>query len=358
MQYKRIVVKVGTNVLTDNKGVLDKTIMERLVMELSVLHRSGLDVILVSSGAVSAGRSSIQLSEKTDPVSARQVWAAVGQIFLYQTYQELFQRNNIHNAQVLATKEDFRDRRHYLNMKNCFSALLQHRIIPVVNENDVVSVTELMFTDNDELAGLIASMMDADALIILTNVDGVFDAPPSNPNARLIPMIHSPKMNFSHAAFAEKSSFGRGGMATKSGIAHKLASIGITVHIANGKKPGLLQNILESNQVGTTFVPYKTASSLKRWVAHARGYEKGIVVINDGAKQQLLHPEKASSLLPVGIIRIEGSFEKGDIIKICDEQQVVIGYGVARYGSQRAQFLLGVKHQKPLVHYDYLFIQQ
>lgn len=358
MKYKRIIVKVGTNVLTDGQGALDNTVMERLVVELSALHHAGLDVIVVSSGAVSAGRSSVSLSDRTDPVSARQVWAAVGQIFLYQTYRELFQRYNIHNAQVLATKEDFRDRRHYLNMKNCFSALLQHRIIPVVNENDVVSVTELMFTDNDELAGLIASMMDADALIILTNVDGVFDAPPSNPDARLIPIVHSPKMNFSHAAFAEKSSFGRGGMATKSGIAHKLASIGITVHIANGKTPGLLNDILNGQSVGTTFVPYKSASSLKRWIAHARGYEKGVVFINEGAKQQLLHPEKASSLLPVGITRIEGSFEKGDIIKICDEHHTLIGYGVARYGSQRTQHLIGVKRQQPLVHYDYLFIQQ
>ncbi len=363
--YKRIVVKVGTNVITGNDRMLDAAVMQNLVQQIATLRTQGVDVIAVSSGAVGAGRAQVQLSDKVDAVSARQVWAAVGQIQLFHAYREFFGEHRLVCAQVLATKEDFRDRKHYLNMKNCFSALLQSGIVPVVNENDVVSVTELMFTDNDELAGLIASMMSADALLLLTNVDGIFDAPPSNPAAKLIPIIDASataaKLNLSTAVSAEKSSFGRGGMLTKSSIAQKLASIGITVHIANGKNPSTITDIVAGKSLGTTFLPTNNASSVKRWIANAHGYEKGTVYVNAGAAEKLLSPEKASSLLPVGITRIEGDFVKGDIVKIAREDAKntngnTLGFGVAQYGSERAQNLIGMKNQKPLIHYDYLFI--
>jgi glutamate 5-kinase len=359
-RYKRIVVKVGTNVITGSDRLLDGETMPHLVEQIAALRRAGVEVILVSSGAVGAGRSQVQLSDKVDAVSARQIWAAVGQIQLFQTYKELFTPHALVCAQVLATREDFRDRKHYLNMKNCFFALLQQGIVPIVNENDVVSVTELMFTDNDELAGLIAAMVGADALMLLTNVDGIFDAPPSQPNAQLISRIDpddlSTKRHLSTAVSSEKSSFGRGGMLTKSSIAYKSAAMGITVHIANGKAQRTIERLTEGAPLGTTFVAHKTASSVKRWIAHARGYEKGSIFINAGAAQKLLDTNKASSLLPVGITRIEGDFEKGDIVKICDAEGTTLAFGVAQYGSESAQNLIGLKNQKPLVHYDYLFI--
>jgi glutamate 5-kinase len=353
------VVKVGTNVITGADRLLDLATMGHLVEQIATLRAEGVEIILVTSGAVGAGRALVQLSDKVDAVAARQIWAAVGQIPLFQTYSELFAPHKLLSAQVLATREDFRDRAHYLNMRNCFTALLQIGIIPIVNENDVVSVTELMFTDNDELAALIASMMNADALLLLTNVDGIFDAPPSNPSAKLIPVIDAP-INLSAAVTAEKSSFGRGGMLTKSTMAHKCSQMGIAVHIANGKAQNTITQIAHGETLGTKFIPQQSnaASSVKRWIAHTRGYEKGVVYVNAGAAAKLLSSERASSLLPVGITRIDGTFEKGDIVKICTEEGEIIAHGVAQYGSESAQNLVGQKNQKPLVHYDYLFLVQ
>jgi glutamate 5-kinase len=359
LAYKRIVVKVGTNVITGADRLLDHATMRHLVRQIAALRAEGVEIILITSGAVGAGRALVQLSEKVDAVAARQIWAAVGQIPLFHTYGELFAAHEVVCAQVLATREDFRDRAHYLNMRNCFTSLLQTGIIPIVNENDVVSVTELMFTDNDELAGLIASMMNADALLLLTNVDGIFDAPPSNPSAKLIPIIDAP-VNLSAAMSAEKSSFGRGGMMTKFTMAQKCAQMGITVHIANGKAHDTIAQIAHGERLGTKFIPHKqtSASSVKRWIAHTRGYEKGVVYVNAGAAEKLLSPERASSLLPVGITHIKGTFEKGDIVKICTEDGETIAHGVAQYGSESAENLIGQKNQKPLVHYDYLFLVQ
>jgi glutamate 5-kinase len=362
--YKRIVVKVGTNVITGADRLLDAATMEHLARQIATVQSQGVEVVLVTSGAVGAGRARVALSDKVDAVSARQIWAAVGQIPLFERYNALFATHGRVCAQVLATREDFRDRTHYLNMKNCFTALLQQGIVPIVNENDVVSVTELMFTDNDELAGLIASMINADALLLLTNVDGIYDAPPSNPAAQLIQTINvqdvrhdaSMKSSLAQAVSAEKSSFGRGGMLTKYGIAQKCAQTGIAVHIANGKKDATITSILAGKPLGTCFVPQKNASSVKRWIAHARGYEKGMIVINAGAAEKLSAPERASSLLPVGVLKIEGAFEKGDIVKICTADGTTIAHGVAQYGSESARNLIGMKNQKPLVHYDYLFL--
>ena len=187
--YKRIVVKIGSNVLTQPNGFPDLARIEHLVDQIVALKKQGTAVVMVSSGAVAAGRSMINISEKHDAVAARQLLASIGQIKLINTYLSLFERHDLLCSQVLVTKEDFRDRKHYLNIKNCLSILLKHKVIPVINENDVVSVTELMFTDNDELAGLVASMLDADALVILSNVDGIYDGDPKSPGAKVIEEI-------------------------------------------------------------------------------------------------------------------------------------------------------------------------
>jgi len=356
--YRKVVIKTGTNVITGKNGLLDLKRIKSLVEQISFLHRQGTEIILVSSGAVGAGRSLLKINEKQkDLVSSRQILASVGQIKLINHYYQLFKKNNLHCAQILATKEDFRDRTHYLNMKNCFEALLKENIVPIVNENDVVSVTELMFTDNDELAGLISSMLDVDALIILTNVDGVYNGNPENSEATVIETISAGKTDFKSFVSPIKSQFGRGGMVTKCGIANKLSQLGITTHIANGKQEGILVDLIRGAARGTKFSPHKDSSGIKRWVAHSEGYEKGTVYINEGAKKALLSSEKANSLLPIGIIKIEGKFEKGEIIKICDEKEESLGLGMARYDYKTAENLLGKKGQKPLVHYDYLFMK-
>lgn len=355
-EYRKVVVKVGSNVIAGTDGLPDRAVMQQLVAQIAEAKKKGVEVILVSSGAVASARHLIRVSEKMDPVARRQLLASVGQVRLVNTYADLLEPYDLLCAQVLVTKEDFRDRMHYLNMKNCFSALLQNNIIPIVNENDVISVTELMFTDNDELASLIASMLHADALMILTNVDGIYDRAPSLPDAKIIPVIDAGKVDFSAFVSSEKSNFGRGGMITKCTMAHKLSLVGIRVHIANGKTPQVMTDILNDQSVGTVFTTQPNKSKLKRWVANSEGYAKGTVSINEGAKQRLLDTTKASSLLPVGITKIEGDFQKGDIVKVADEQGKLIGLGMAQYGSEVARTSVGEPRKKPLIHYDYLFL--
>lgn len=330
--------------------------IRQLVEQIAALRKRGKEIILVSSGAVASGRSLIAVSEKTDAVSSRQLLASVGQVKLINTYSGFFSRHELICAQVLVTKEDFRDRGHYLNMKNCFQALLQHQVVPVVNENDVISVTELMFTDNDELAGLIASMLNADALIILSNVNGIYNGDPKNSASEVIPEISHSATGFSSFVTTQRSQFGRGGMVTKCHMAQKVAQLGIAVHIANGTTENILSRVLDEDVINTRFLPNKTASGKKKWIAHSGNYAKGVVQINEGARAALTASAKATSLLPIGVIQIKVGFQKGDIIRLVDEQEKQVGLGIAEYGSEKAAELLGQKNQKPLVHYDYLYL--
>lgn len=355
MQYQRIIVKIGSNVLTKPDGLPDTDRMEKLVAEMAAVRKRGMDVILVSSGAVASGRSLIKVDEVVHPVAARQLLASIGQVQLINTYAGLFNTHNLLCSQVLVTKEDFRDRQHYLNMQNCLEILLQHGVIPVVNENDVVSVTELMFTDNDELAGLIASMLGAQAPIILSNVDGIYNGDPRAEGTSLLETINA-GTSLEQYITAGKSSFGRGGMLTKAGMAQQVAKLGITVHIANGIKDGVLTGLLNGTLQHTRFIPQKTASGKKRWIAHAGQSAKGTVQINDGALQALIS-SKATSLLPVGITHIRGDFQKGDIVRIVNEAGTEVGLGIAEYAADKAKERAGQHNHRPLVHYDYLYMK-
>src|SRR5882757_7485441 len=262
--YQRIIIKIGSNVFTQENGLPDLQRIEHLVGQIAEIKKQGKEVILVSSGAVASGRSLITVSEKHDSVAIRQLLASIGQVKLINTYASLFEQFNMLCSQVLVTKEDFRDRLHYLNMKNCLEILLQYQVIPVVNENDVVSVTELMFTDNDELAGLIASMLNAQALIVLTNVDGIYDGDPDTEDTNVIEEVNGAAIDFSAFISLGRSQFGRGGMITKLTMAQKIAQLGIAVHIANGTKDHILIDVLENNVVHTHFAPNKNASGKKK----------------------------------------------------------------------------------------------
>jgi len=355
----RIAVKIGSNVLTRADGTLDVTRMSALVDQVAVLHRQGMEVILISSGAVASGRSEVKACKKLDSVSARQLYSAVGQAKLINRYYELFRDHRIACGQVLTTKENFSDRTHYLNQKNCMEVMLANKVIPIVNENDTISVTELMFTDNDELSGLIATMMKMDALIILSNIDGIFNGNPSDPNCTVIREIGCGDEDLSEYVQPNKSSFGRGGMLTKCRIARKVAEEGIMVIIANGKKENILPSILskKSDTVCTRFIPVtKPVSSVKKWIAHSEGFAKGEVHINKGAEQALTGP-KATSVLLVGVTHIVGDFEKDDIVRIINEDGAQIGVGRTDYSSESAMKLVGHRDLKPLVHYDYLYLE-
>jgi len=353
-KYHRIIIKIGSNVLTQKNGLPDQERISHLVDQIAAIKKQGNEVILVSSGAVASGRSLISIDEKINAVASRQLLASIGQVKLINTYSRLFEQYQMLCSQVLVTKEDFRDRMHYLNMKNCLEILLQHSVIPVVNENDVVSVTELMFTDNDELAGLIASMLNAQALIILSNVDGIYDGDPKTKGSRVIEKIDG-MANFASFITSDRSAFGRGGMLTKSHMAQKVAQLGIAVHIANGTRENILTDILDDKVVHTHFVPSKNTSGKKKWIAHSQNFAKGIVHINEGAKT-VLTSSKATSLLPVGVVSISADFQKGDIIKLIDENGKQVGLGIAEYGSDKARERIGQKKQRPLVHYDYLYL--
>ncbi len=355
---KRIAVKIGSNVLTRADGTLDITRMSALVDQTVALRRKGVEVILISSGAVASGRSEIKIDRKLDPVSARQLYSAVGQAKLINKYYELFREHGFVCGQVLTTKESLGSRIDYLNQRHCMQVMLENGIIPIVNENDTISVTELMFTDNDELSGLVATMMGVDGLIILSNIDGIYDGNPSDPASRVIREVSGSRDDLAEYIQPGKSSFGRGGMLTKCNIARKVADEGIPVVIANGKRDDILLNIVE--QPATTLctrftASAKAASTVKKWIAHSSGFAKGAIRINEGAEIALKGP-KATSLLFVGILSIEGEFEKDDIVEIINEQGVQIGVGCAAYSSEAACELIGQHDVKPMVHYNYLYL--
>ncbi|MCD7973013.1 MAG: glutamate 5-kinase [Candidatus Azobacteroides sp.] len=357
-RFKRIAVKIGSNVLTRPDGTLDVTRISALVDQIAELRKNGLEVILISSGAVASGRSELKLKNKLDTVSSRQLFSAVGQAKLINRYYELFREHGMACGQILTTKENFGSRKHYLNQKNCITVMLENKVIPVVNENDTISVTELMFTDNDELSGLIASMMNVEALVILSNVDGIYDGPPTLPSSKVISEIKNDKEEAVDFIQTTKSQFGRGGMMTKYTIARKVASEGISVIIANGKKDNILPQLMKKNStvICTTFLPAQNPiSNVKKWIAHSDGFTKGEIYINAYAKEALLG-EKATSLLPVGVTDIKGEFEKDDIVRILDEKGNQIGLGKVRYDNEKAKELIGKQGARPIIHYDYLYL--
>ena len=358
-RYKKITIKIGSNVLAKPDGRLNVSRIAHLVDQIAFLRKNGVEVVVVSSGAVAAGRAVLQPTKKTDAVSQRQLWAALGQVKLISRYSDFFGEHGLVCAQVLTTKENFSSRAHYLNMKNCFTTLLENKVIPVVNENDTISVTELMFTDNDELSGLIASMVNSEALILLTNVDGVYNANPKDENAQLIRQIEINDSEPENAISAERSDFGRGGMLTKFRIAQKVAGDGIGVHVANGTSENVLIDLLNTQKdlKHTFFVPNtKTANGVKKWIAYSDDFAKGEVTVNQGAIKAL-NSEKAVSLLPVGIVKVNSEFKKDDLIKITDENGKVIGVGRASYGSDKLETEKQSDKQKPIVHYDYLYLE-
>ncbi|MCH5325696.1 MAG: glutamate 5-kinase [Duncaniella sp.] len=354
----RIVVKVGSNVLTRRDGMPDVTNMSALVDQIASLRESGHEVVLVSSGAVACGRGAVTPRKELDAVASRQLYSSVGQIRLINLYNQLFGAYGIVVGQVLTQKENFASRTSYLNQRACMLTMLDNGVIPIVNENDTASLTELMFTDNDELSGLIATMTDADTLIILSNVDGIFTGSPSDPDSHLIERVE-PGRDVSEYVVAAKSGFGRGGMGTKCGIASKVAAEGVAVLIARGNRPGILVDLIEHPETvpHTLFEPSAAPlSNIKRWIAHSGSFAKGIVRVNARAADVLVS-DRAVSLLPVGITAVEGEWEEGDIISIIGPDGRHIGIGRAAMASAEAQVSTGKRGQRPLVHYDYLYIE-
>ena len=355
--YKRIVVKVGSAVITRKQSVNHK-VLSNLVAQIAKLHTEGVEIVLVSSGAVATGKGLLTIDNSAHEIVQKQAYSAVGQIALMTHYAELFSAHTLTCAQVLATKEDFRDRQHYFNMRNCLQNLLHSGVIPIMNENDVIAVSELIFTDNDELAGLVASQLNADALVLLTSIDGVLNGDPDDPTSSVVPVIDvdtDVDIDVDSYVHTKRSATGRGGMHTKLRIAKKLARTGIATHIANGMHANTLEDIMHNIPTGTFFPPKKKLSSVKRRIAHSEQTVRGTLMVNT-CTEQLLRTKSIISILPIGVVQITGSFEKGDVLEIQTQNKTHLGYGITQYDSTTATALCGKKNEKPLIHYDYLYI--
>ncbi len=347
----RVVVKFGTGILTDENRQLDSNRVGQLVAQVSELHSSGKEILIVTSGAVGAGMGILGFKKRPVQLSELQACAAVGQSRLMTIYTELFSKHGINVAQVLLTHDDVEHHDRHLNVRNTLVTLLNHRVVPIINENDVVSTTELKFGDNDRLSALVATLLPADLLIILTSVDGLIENY-GKPDERVIPIVNKIDSNTEKLAGGTVSHLSVGGMKTKIEAAKIVVRSGIPMIIASGKKKDTLANIFALKEEGTLFVPNeKKLKGRKRWIAFFH-HPKGTIFLDNGAKIALR--EKGKSLLKPGIIRCEGQFSAGDVIMICDIDGTEFARGITRYSAE--QICSNEKITNEVVHRNDLVI--
>lgn len=345
---KRIVVKLGTNVLRNDEGYVSLPRVYSFIEDIATLVKAGKEVIIVTSGAVGLGKKRLGL-EDTKGTALKQACAAIGQGKLMSIYENGFDTYGLTAAQILLTEDDFSVRQKYLSLRTTFNKLLELGVIPVINQNDTVSTLDVAlryvqedmqvcFSDNDKLSALVASELDADLLIILSDINGLYDDnPKNNPNAKLIKSV--PEVNDEIMALASGvSDGGRGGMETKLKAARLVTRFGGKVLIANGKEPFIIKRIFNGEDLGTMFLPQKeNLSDKKRWIGYATNII-GKIIVNNGAKKALL-AEK--SLLPIGVIGVKNSFHKGDVISILDEKKKEFARGIVNYDSDSCKKLIG-----------------
>ncbi|RME66115.1 MAG: glutamate 5-kinase, partial [Nitrospirae bacterium] len=311
-----MVVKVGSNIIAEEGG-LNRRRISAIARQLSELHSEGHRIVLVSSGAIAAGMVKLGLKKRPHEIQLKQAAAAVGQSTLMWFYEKRFSRYNKKVAQVLLTRDAFYDRVRYINARNTFMTLLQMGVIPIVNENDTVAIDEIKFGDNDQLAALVAASVEADRLIILSDVEGLFTSDPKkDTSARLIEEVRGFDNTIEQIAKPTTGQFGTGGMYSKVLAAKKAVQFGIKVHIINGHRPSLIKKIMEGKKAGTVFLPLRQkVSARKTWIALGTK-SKGSLVIDEGAAEAILH--KNRSLLPGGILKVQGRFQRGDAVYCVD----------------------------------------
>ena len=362
---QKIVVKVGTSTLTNEDGNLNIEKIKKIVSELSNLSNKGYDVVLVTSGAVGAGMGKLNMTERPKTLSEKQALASVGQVALTHLYQLLFQEYGKIIGQILLTRGDFSDRRRYLNARNVCNTLLKNKIIPVINENDAVVSNELKVGDNDTLSALVSGLIDADLLIILSDVQGLYNKNPQKyEDANLIEIVGKIDDDIKKTAGGEGSKFGTGGMITKIIAAEMATKIGTNMVIASGDDPKNISRIVEKENIGTLFTKKnKKISSKKYWLAYGTN-KKGLLTIDEGAEKALF---KGKSLLPVGIKSFEGDFDKGTVVKIMNMKNENIATGISNYSSDEIALIkghrsediekiLGHKYDDVVVHIDNMVV--
>lgn len=339
---KRVVIKIGSRVLTDSDASLDMTVIKRISRDISELRKSGIQVVVVSSGAIAAGRSELGLTEKPRTIPHKQAAAAVGQSLLMRAYEEALAPYNLKVAQLLLTREDLGSRQRFLNARATIDALLGFGIIPVINENDTVVVDEIKFGDNDNLSALVTNVAEAQLLLILTDIEGFYSSDPSNdPTARLIPLVKVITREIERAAGSSGSSVGTGGMATKVAAAKKAGKNGVATIMLSGKREGIILAAMRGEEVGTLFLPAgQGINRRKHWIAYTLK-PAGRLVVDEGACNALL--KKGKSLLPSGILSVEGRFERGACVRVCGQDGAEFARGLSDYSSSEIARLAGCK---------------
>jgi glutamate 5-kinase len=363
---RRLVVKVGSGVLSRGSFTLDAGTIRALAAQITASRSGGRQVALVSSGAIVAGVGRLDLKERPRSIPLKQAAAAIGQGALIWTYEEAFAAHGVKVAQVLLTGEDLRDRSRYLNARNTLFTLLTLGVLPIINENDTVAVEEIKFGDNDRLSALVASLVDADLLVILTDTDGLFTADPRrSPKARLIPLVRGHEAEGASWAGAPATATGVGGMASKVEAARLAGASGIPTLIANGTTPDTLTRLLAGEALGTLFLPdVERLAGRKRWLALA-SRPKGTILVDEGAKRALT--ERGKSLLPSGVQGTLRPFGVGDVVSLVGPDRTEFARGLANYTAEEVERIKGVKssdiertlgyrHSDEVVHRDNLVI--
>ncbi len=366
-QSRRWVVKVGSSLLTNDGRGLDRTLMGQWVEQIAELCRNGIEVVLVSSGAVSEGVKRLGWAKRPQALHELQAAAAVGQMGLIEAYESGFKRFGLHTAQILLSHDDLSDRKRYLNARSTLLTLLDLDVVPVVNENDTVAVEEIRFGDNDTLAGLVANLVEADLLVILTDQDGMYDKDPrAHQDAQLIREARAADPELERmAAGGGVGQWGRGGMLTKVRAAVRAARSGTATLIAAGRQPGILQAVHRGEEVGTLIQPsQEPLVARKQWLA-GQLQLRGQLIIDDGAAKVLR--ESGRSLLPVGVVEVRGGFARGEVVACIDGQGREIARGLvnysadearklARQSSERIREILGYVDAPELIHRDNLVL--
>ncbi|NQT67302.1 MAG: glutamate 5-kinase [Actinobacteria bacterium] len=349
---KKMVIKIGSSSLTSKAGGLDKVSMKRFVNEVSSLIKRGMEVIVVTSGAIAAGLENLNIKKKPEDIILLQAAASIGQVELMRLYSNLFLTSGLKIGQILLTHEDTTRRKQYLNIKNTIKKLISLNIVPVINENDSVAVDEIKFGDNDELAALVAILAESDILIILTDIDGMYDKNPRiYSDAKLISYIDKINEDIEKAAGGIGSTYGIGGMESKIKAAKICSFSGIKTIIANSKRKNILNKIIADEDVGTFFAPQtvKKVKSIKKWIAFGMK-TKGGIVIDRGAEEAVLN--KGKSILAVGVVKVDGKFNKGDTLKVFSLDSKLIAKGISNFSSEDIEKIKGKNRDKILSEFD------
>jgi glutamate 5-kinase len=362
---RRVVIKIGSGVISNDDG-LDTGIIAAIVRDVAELRRQGFEVVIVSSGAVAAGKGDLGIIGRPRTIPLKQAAAAIGQSRLMRAYKEALRPLGLTAGQVLLTRDDLANRRRYLNARNTLMTLLEYGVIPIINENDTVVVDEIRFGDNDNLSALVTNLVEAHLLVILSDVDGLFDSDPGkNPGAQLIPLVERIGTGIEAMAGDSASLFGTGGMVTKIRAAKRASLYGVGTAIINGRTPGILVRFFAGEELGTYFLPARDRMAAKKhWIAFTKK-PRGKLFVDDGARNALV--SKGKSLLPSGIQGVEGGFDRGDAVRLCTLDGIGFAKGVINYTlpellrimgkkSSEIEGILGYKYGDEIVHRDNLVL--